>query len=116
MGHCQSATIRPLQYRAARDAAWLIERDWRRGDFDKTCGSGRPRFVVTGHKGGGQAQYAAAQNKLDVVVFNSDPVNPAIFTDWMLTSDTPTILNWMLNVERGPLTAIRICMSGDVWT
>ena len=98
----QHLAIRPWQYRIARDVAWLMERDWRRGAFDKTCGSGRPKIIVTGHsKGGGQAQYAAAQNKLDAVAFNSDPVNPAIFTDWMLTSDAPAIVNWMLAVGHG---------------
>jgi hypothetical protein len=77
---------RPRQYQFAEDAADLIEQRWSLGAFDGACGSGCPTFVLAGHsKGGGQAQYAAVKIKLGAVVFNSDMVNPVIFSEWMLT-------------------------------
>jgi hypothetical protein len=72
----------PNQYGFSSDVVEEIEKDWKRGVFDGKCGSGRPRFVLTGHsKGGGQAQFAAKEFKLDATVFNSDLVNPVISAD-----------------------------------
>jgi hypothetical protein len=89
---------RPRQYEFAEDAADEIEKRLSYGGFDGICGSDRPKFVLTGHsKGGGQAQFAAVRISLEAVVFNSDPVNPVIFADWMLTNET----TWL---ERGART------------
>jgi hypothetical protein len=91
----QHLGTRPLQYEAAEDAAWEVKEKWRLGAFDGKCGSARPRFMLAGHsKGGGQAQYAAASasNKLDAIVFNSDPVNPFIFTDWAASPNASLIV------------------------
>ena len=77
---------RPLQYGAAEDVAYLIKKDWDHGAFDNVCGAGRPKFLLAGHsKGGGQAQFAAVRNQLEAFVFNSAPVNPLIFSDWVLS-------------------------------
>jgi hypothetical protein len=88
---------RPLQYQYAEDAAALIEQDWRHGVLDDACGSGRPRYVLAGHsKGGGQAQFAGVRVQVGAVVFNSDLVNPLIFSDWTVapqaTSLTPAVV------------------------
>ena len=74
---------RPVQYQAAADTAELIQQHF--GEYEGTCGSGRPNFILAGHsKGGGQAQYAAVRRKQIAIVFNSDMVNPIIYSDWML--------------------------------
>jgi hypothetical protein len=92
---------RPIQYRLARDSAWLIEKEWRRGSFNQVCASDKLKFVVSGHsKAGGQAQYAAVQNRLDAVVFNSDLVNPVIYSDWALSPNAPDILEWIVRTGR----------------
>jgi hypothetical protein len=76
---------RPLQYQFAEDVADAIQQRWNLGAFDKACGKGRPKLMLTGHsKGGGQATYAAARIKLGAVVFNSDIVNPVIADDELL--------------------------------
>jgi hypothetical protein len=75
---------RPLQYELAEAAADTIESTRALGAFDGSCGSGRPTLMLAGHsKGGGQAQFAATRLKLKAVVFNSDMVNPIIFSDAM---------------------------------
>lgn len=76
---------RPLQYEYSLDVADQIKERLGSGNFDGSCGSGRPNLVLTGHsKGGGQAQFAAVGLGLEAVVFNSDLVNPVIFSDWAL--------------------------------
>jgi hypothetical protein len=83
---------RPLQYDAAQDVADQIKTLWNAGVFKGKCGSAQPLFFLTGHsKGGGEAQYAAVPEQLGAVVFNSDPVNPVIFTDWAVSPQAPLI-------------------------
>ncbi len=76
---------RPNQYNLADKAADRTETARKVGAFDGKCGSNpRPFLVLAGHsKGGGQAQFAARRNKIPAFVYNSDIVNPNIFTDWM---------------------------------
>jgi hypothetical protein len=83
---------RTPQYMTAEDIAALIKKDWTHGEFDGVCGNGRPAFVLTGHsKGGGEAQYAGFKTGLRAFVFNAAPVNPAIFSDWVLMPDASLI-------------------------
>ncbi len=86
----------------ASDVADLIKRQWVRGEFDKLCGHGhRPELVLAGHsKGGGQATFAAVHLMLNAVVFNADPINPMIFTDWVFSKDAPLVLQWLRNGAR----------------
>src|SRR5260370_24226895 len=81
---------RPVQYQAAEDVAYYIEKDWDSGRFDGKCGSGPPKFMLTGHsKGGGQAQYAAVNNRLEATVFNSVPANSGVYNDWTVSRYLP---------------------------
>jgi hypothetical protein len=90
---------RPLQYQAAEDVAYEIKDKLDLGQFDHTCGTSKPAFMLTGHsKGGGEAQYSAVRNRLEAIVFNSDLVNPVIFNDWVLLSDFPFIGRAYLSV------------------
>jgi hypothetical protein len=92
---------RPIQYRLARDSAWFVKNKWANGNFNDVCESDNLRYVLTGHsKAGGQAQYAAVRNQLDAVVFNSDLVNPVIYTDWALSPEAPAALQWMIATGR----------------
>ena len=93
----QHIGIRPLQYEVASDVADLLKRQWGRGEFDGLCGkNGRPGLLLAGHsKGGGEAIFAAVHLMLNAVVFNADPVNPLIFSDWALSPDAPAILQWL---------------------
>lgn len=93
---------RTVQYQAAEDVAWLIEKEWRYGRFDGLCGAGTPKFMLTGHsKGGGQAQFAAVRNRLEAIVFNSAPVSPVIFNDFVLMRES-----WPIGRRVG---AVRAC-------
>jgi hypothetical protein len=97
---------RPLQYQYAEDAAALVEQDWRHGLLDDICGSGRPRYLLTGHsKGGGQAQFAGARTQVGAVVFNADLANPVIFSDWMVAPQviplTPAVVQSYLGCRAG---------------
>jgi hypothetical protein len=104
----QHIGTRPTQYMVASDVAELLKRYWANGRFDGTCGSGRPRFVLTGHsKAGGQAQFAAVQMNLDAIVFNADPVNPVIFYDWTLSPYVPEIVQKILTLVRGIQSIMR---------
>jgi hypothetical protein len=92
---------RPDQYGVASDVAQLIRQDWKLGAFDNVCGKGRPEFLLAGHsKGGGQAQFAAVHLKLRAIVFNSDPVNPLIFSDFVRIRYAPAIVQFMINMVR----------------
>jgi hypothetical protein len=83
---------RPLQYEVSEDITDQVEDRLELGAFDKSCGSSRPKLILTGHsKGGGQAQYAAVKTNSKAVVFNADMVNPVIFSDWMLTPQAPVV-------------------------
>jgi hypothetical protein len=98
---------RPLQYQYSGDAAWLIEKRWRAGDFDSVCGPGRPNFVLAGYsKGGGQAQYASMRYELPAFVFNSDVVNPAIFTEWLQSPQADLVVEWF-RLPRQRIESIR---------
>jgi hypothetical protein len=73
--------------------------------------SRQPRLLLTGHsKGGGQAQDAATKQKLEAVVFNSDLVNPIIFSDWML--EPPWYLEPFIEAIRA-FYSLRACVLGD---
>jgi hypothetical protein len=99
---------RPLQYQAAEDTAELVQREFNR--FDGSCGSGLPKFVLTGHsKGGGQAQDAAVKRGLEAVVFNSDLVNPVVFSDWLL--EPPALIAPIVRLMRAYWSA-RVCFQG----
>jgi hypothetical protein len=104
----QHLGIRPTQYEVASDVADLIRRQWGDGDFDRLCGQdSRPRLVLTGHsKGGGEAMFAAVHLMLDAVVFNSDPVNPVIFTEWVFVREAPEILQWLQSVGQSVQSVI----------
>ena len=98
----------PLQYNAAWDIAFELKKELAEGNFDKICGDGRPKLILTGHsKGGGEAQYAALKKSLDAIVFNSDPLNPVIFTGWFSTKDTPLILHWLERAGRSLKSIMR---------
>jgi hypothetical protein len=100
---------RPLQYQAAEDTAELVQREL--PNFDGLCGSGQPKLLLAGHsKGGGQAQDAAVKRGLEAVVFNSDLVNPVVFSDWML--EPPAIIAPIVRLLRGYLSA-RACFLGE---
>jgi hypothetical protein len=97
----QHLGIQPLQYQVAADVAEIVKRNLISGALDGRCGSGRSRLVLTGHsKGGAEAQFAAAQNRLTAIVFNSDVVNPVAFNDWILSPNAPEIFNWARAVGR----------------
>jgi hypothetical protein len=99
---------RPLQYEAAEDMAQLLQREL--NDYRGICGSGLPKLVLTGHsKGGGQAQYAAVKRRLEAVVFNSDMVNPVVFSDWSL--EAPAVVAPIVGMWVGYLSA-QICFFG----
>jgi hypothetical protein len=104
----QHLGTRPKQYLVAQDMVWQLKKLWRLGEFDGVCGRGHPSFVLTGHsKGGGQAQFAAARNDAGAIVFNSDPVNELLFSDWLFSPDAPEILQRMLALGRGVLSLYR---------
>jgi hypothetical protein len=101
---------RPVQYQAAEDTAELVQRHL--GDFDGACGPGRPKLVLAGHsKGGGQAQDAAVKTNLEAVVFNSDMVNPVVFSDWML--EPPTLIAPIVRLFRAYLSAYACFIGGQ---
>lgn len=100
----------PLQYQAASDVPYQANKQLRQGSMNKICGDGPPKFLLTGHsKGGGEAQYAAIKNKVEAIVFNSDPVNPIIFTS-SYSADSPVILQWFQTARRA-LQSIASCFS-----
>jgi hypothetical protein len=101
---------RPLQYQAAEDTAELIQRHL--SDFDGACGPGRPELILTGHsKGGGQAQDAAVKTNLEAVVFNSDMVNPVLFSDWML--EPPALIAPIVRLVRSYLGGYACFVGGQ---
>jgi hypothetical protein len=83
---------RPKQYQYSEDIADLIDQRLTLGAFDHVCVAGRPKLILAGHsKGGGQAQYAAVKINLDAVVFNSDIVNPVIYSDLPVYQQSPSL-------------------------
>jgi hypothetical protein len=101
----------PNQYMLAMDDADLINRRWSEGSFDNVCGEGRPKFVLTGHsKGGGQAQFAGYYFSLDAIVFNSDPPDPYIFSEWASMEETPILLQWIRAAGR-TIQSVYNCVS-----
>lgn len=110
----QHLGTRPTQYLVAQDIVWQIKEFWALGRFDDVCGHGRPNFILAGHsKGGGQAQFAAVRNSAIAIVFNSDPVNELIFTDWLYSPDAPEIVQRMLSVGRG-VRSLYQCRAGQI--
>jgi hypothetical protein len=90
-----------IQYIGSRDIAFQIKNALADDKLNDICGTGRPNLVLTGHsKGGGQAQYAAIEERLDAVVFNANPVNPIIFTSYMSNNDYTEITRYLRNLQR----------------